>query len=93
MCEAGQIVIRTRIRSLALAIVLCGACAMPLHACSVCGGDPNSDMVKGAFSGVIVMVAVTYGLLMGFVALGATWFIRARRLAAAQANAETTDRE
>ena len=81
------------LHSIALIGVLCGLLAAPAHACSVCGGDPASNMVKGAFSGVIVMVAITYGLLMGFVALGATWFIRARRLAAAQAAAEKADRE
>ena len=90
-----QIVIRVNslINKLALAALLWGASAAPVHACSVCGGDSNSDMVKGAFSGVIVMVAITYGLLMGFVALGATWFIRARRLAASQSIGHTADRE
>jgi hypothetical protein len=55
-----------------------------VRACAVCGGDPQSDMVKGALSGVLVMVAITYTLLLGFAAMIVTWFVRARRMARAQ---------
>ena len=50
------------------------------HACPVCFGDPNSDMVRGAKWGVAVLGIVVYGLLMGMVGIGVTWFVRARKL-------------
>lgn len=49
------------------------------HACSVCQGDPNSNLVKGAEAGVLFMVIVTYVLLLGMAALVASWFIRQNR--------------
>ncbi|MEK6643426.1 MAG: hypothetical protein AABZ08_05910 [Planctomycetota bacterium] len=58
--------------------------ALPLQACAVCGGDKDSDMVKGAMSGVIVMVCITYGVLLGFAGMIATFVVRARRLARAE---------
>ena len=64
------------------AMLLLLGIAAPARACSVCGGDPDSDMVKGAFSGVIVMVAITYGLLSLFAGAGVMFIIRCRRLAA-----------
>lgn len=62
----------------------CLLAAAPAFACAVCGGDKNSDMVKGALSGVVVMVAITYGLLFGFAAMFAVCVVRARRLAASK---------
>jgi len=53
--------------------------AAPAAACSVCQGDPASDLVQGAKSGVLVMVAVTYGLLFCMAGLVVTWFVKARR--------------
>ena len=50
------------------------------HACPVCFGDPNSDMVRGAKWGVAVLGIIVYGLLMGMVGVGVTWFVRARKL-------------
>ena len=76
---------------LSAAVVLWAADAV--QACAVCGGDPQSELTRGALSGVIVMVGVTYGLLMGFVALGATWVIRARRLAASNPDSKAADGE
>ena len=67
-----------------LAALLWLSASVPAHACAVCGGDKDSDLVKGALTGVIVMVMVTYGLLMSFVALGVSWFVRARRIARVQ---------
>lgn len=49
-------------------------------ACPVCFGDPNSDMARGAKWGIIVLGIVIYGLLMGMVGVGVTWFVRARKL-------------
>jgi hypothetical protein len=73
--------LRVILRTLLLASVTLSAANEAAQACSVCGGDPQSNMVQGALSGVVVMVFVTYGLLMGFVAMGVTWFVRARRIA------------
>lgn len=52
----------------------------PASACSVCQGDPNSNMVKAAQGGVVVMVLVTYGVLMIFGTMIAVCFVRYRRL-------------
>ena len=53
----------------------------PVRACSVCYGDPDSPLTKGALGGVIVLAAVVYTLLMGFVSVGVYWVVRARRVA------------
>lgn len=49
-------------------------------ACSVCQGDPDSNMVKAAQGGVVVMVVITYSVLMLFGTLAAVCFVRYRRL-------------
>lgn len=50
------------------------------RACSVCQGNPDSELVKGAQGGVVVMILVTYGVLLCFGAMVALWLVRARRL-------------
>ncbi len=50
----------------------------PAAACPVCFGDPESDMAQGAMWGILVLGIVVYGVLMGMVGIGVTWFIRAR---------------
>ena len=50
-------------------------------ACAVCQGDPDSEMVKGAEAGVILLAVLTYGLLMGFVGFFVTCIVRSRRQA------------
>lgn len=67
---------------LALTCVVFTLCVShaPLMACSVCQGDPDSGMTKGAKAGVIFMVVVTYALLSMFGGMMAVWFVRARRL-------------
>ncbi len=49
-------------------------------ACSVCQGDPDSKMVKGAESGILLMVLITYSMLLGFAGCATLWFVRARRM-------------
>lgn len=74
-----------QLRRLALvAVPLLGVLmsAVDAFACSVCYGDPDSPMVKGAEAGVLFLAVVVYGVLMGMGGIGAIWFIRARRLAA-----------
>lgn len=54
--------------------------AVPTWACAVCGGDRDSDMVKGAEAGVLTMVVITYGVLLCFGAMVVACFVRSRRL-------------
>ncbi len=51
-------------------------------ACSVCYGDPESNLTQGAFAGVMVLGLIAYGVLMGMFGIGVTWFVRARKLRA-----------
>lgn len=55
------------------------------RACPVCYGDPESEMVRGAVWGVAVLGVIVYGVVMGMVGIGVTWFVRARKLAGTQA--------
>jgi len=57
--------------------------ANPARACSVCYGDPESDMAQGALWGVLVLGVIVYGVLMGMVGVGITWLVKARRIQAA----------
>lgn len=50
-------------------------------ACSVCFGDPESPMMKGAVAGVYVMVGFISSLLICIATTACFWSIRARRLA------------
>jgi hypothetical protein len=54
--------------------------ASDVAACSVCQGNPDSHLVKGAQGGVIVMVITTYAVILCMGAIVATWFVRHRRL-------------
>lgn len=66
------------------ATMLCGiliACwANEAVACAVCQGNRDSQLVKGAESGVLTLVFVTYGLLIGMAGICTMWALRARRL-------------
>lgn len=69
------------VRSAAAAVVLtCLAFAVEASACSVCQGNPDSELSKGAQAGVLFMVLVTYGLLLSLAGMAAVWMVRARRL-------------
>jgi uncharacterized membrane protein YhaH (DUF805 family) len=61
--------------------------AADVMACAVCMGDRDSNMVKGAESGVLLMVLVTYALLIGVGGIVTVWAVRARRLRIAQGDA------
>jgi hypothetical protein len=54
--------------------------AAEVVACSVCQGNPDSDLSKGAQAGVLFMVIVTYAVLLSFAGLAALWFVRVRRI-------------
>ncbi len=72
---------RKRLRWLGLPALLATLLLGPDHAvaCPVCFGDPDSEMARGAMWGILVLGIVVYGVLMGMVGIGATWFIRARK--------------
>lgn len=82
--------IHRMLRRALLAACIVGSTAAAASACPVCFGDPESDMVQGAASGVLFMVILTYVVLMGMVGFAAFWFVRARRL---RANVTTGTRE
>ena len=49
-----------------------------LLACSVCYGDPDSAMSKGAIAGVLVLLGVILGVL-GWIGGFAIYFVRRAR--------------
>ncbi len=51
------------------------------RACAVCFGDPDSDLTKGAFAGVLVLFAIIMTVLVGLVGTGLYWNQRSRKLA------------
>jgi len=69
--------VRTVCLSLAIWLV---SGAGPVSACSVCFGDPNSDLVQGARAGIIFLGVMVYGLLMMIGGVGAFWYLRAKKL-------------
>ncbi len=74
--------LQTRVWRLVLPALLATFLLSAEHAaaCPVCFGDPDSDMAQGAMWGILVLGIVVYGVLMGMVGIGVTWFIRARKL-------------
>ena len=57
----------------------------PVAACSVCFGDPNSDMAKGATAGITVLLGVIVTVLLSIVGVIFFWIRRARRYQRASA--------
>ena len=51
-----------------------------VHACSVCFGDPDNPMTKGAVAGVYVMVGFIGFVLVGVAGTATFWMVRSRRL-------------
>jgi hypothetical protein len=51
------------------------------RACSVCYGDPDSDMARGAVYGVAFMIGIVAFVLVGIASITGVWIVRARRLA------------
>ncbi len=50
------------------------------RACSICYGDPDSDMGRGAVWGVAFLGAVVAVVLLGMATTAACWIVKARRL-------------
>jgi hypothetical protein len=63
---------------LAFGVILFGSEA--LLACAVCFGDPNSDMVKGANAGILILLGVVVTVLGAIVGVTLFWIRRARLL-------------
>ena len=65
-------------------LIILALLALPgsAQACSVCFGDPESPMMKGAAAGVYVMVGVISFVLMAIAGTACFWLVRSRRLAA-----------
>ena len=66
-----------------LAVLLLG---QPALACSVCFGDPNSQMTQGVQAGVLVLLGVIGTVLLGLASLLIFWARRAARMKPAAAN-------
>ncbi len=54
--------------------------AQPAMACSVCYGDPNSQMTHGAQAGMLVLLGVIAAVLTGLASLLLFWMRRAANL-------------
>ena len=54
--------------------------AQSAQACSVCYGDPNSGMVRGAKAGVLVLLGVAGVVLTGLASVLIFWMRRAAHL-------------
>ncbi|MBL4544108.1 MAG: hypothetical protein JKP97_20465 [Rhodobacteraceae bacterium] len=67
--------------SLVVALLLPWIVTAPARACAVCFGDPDSDMAKGAVSGVAFMFVVTGMMLLSIASIAGVWMVRARRAA------------
>lgn len=50
------------------------------QACSVCFGDPDHPMTKGAVAGVYVMIGFVGFVLTGIIGTAAFWMVRTRRI-------------
>ena len=48
-------------------------------ACAVCFGDPDAPMARGAASGVIVLAALIYCVLLSFGCITLYWVVKAQR--------------
>lgn len=66
----------------AIAAVFAGQAAVlpSAWACSVCFGDPNSEMTKGLKAGIILLVFIIAGVLAGIASIGIAWARRAKAL-------------
>jgi hypothetical protein len=69
-------------RGVTIALAVAGAlrATSPVVACSVCFGDPDSPLAKGALMGVYVLVGVVGFVLLSIAATGVYWIQRSRRL-------------
>jgi hypothetical protein len=74
-----------------LGLFTTGAYAQSARACSVCFGDADSLMVKGAIMGVYVLVGIVGVVMLGMVATVVVWHYRGRRLSLTQDSSSPLD--
>jgi len=63
-------------------LAACLVLALPqlAHACATCFGDPESNIAKGAASGVMVLALILYGLMMCMAGTTFLWWRRSRAI-------------
>lgn len=61
------------------AAMILGLTAVRAPACAVCFGDPDSNLVRGANAGILVLLFVIYGVLSGIIGVAGFWMFKARR--------------
>lgn len=66
----------------AWAVLVMLASAPEVLGCSVCFGDPNSDLAKGAVRGVLFLGVVIGSILISIAGIAVNWSIKARRITA-----------
>ncbi len=80
-----MIVSRLRLQRVrCLSAVACGVVltmCRPLWGCAVCFGDKDDPLIRGASSGILVMLIITYGVLLGMGGVVASWIVRSRQVA------------
>ena len=69
-----------------LATLASGWSAVPAAACSVCFGDPESQLTQGAVKGMIVLLGAIGFVLASIAFIGGVWIVRARQLERGGAN-------
>lgn len=76
-------------RSAILLSFLLPAVSTAARACTVCFGDPSSDLSRGLYWGVVLLLLLPFCLLTGLIGLVAYHIRRNRALAAAPPAGET----
>ena len=66
--------------SFPLCMLLIFAMSNSTMACSVCFGDPDNPMTRGAVAGVYVMVGFIGFVLLGIAGTACFWMVRSRRI-------------
>ena len=75
---------------LAVCVFTLSSIAPAANACSVCFGDPESPMSKGATAGVFVMVGFIGFVLFGIAGTAAFWMVRCRKVSFARTLGRTS---
>lgn len=74
-----------RLRVLLVCVAILAASTNAANACSVCFGDADSPMTKGAAAGVWALGGITGMILLGMAGMSLSWLQRSRRLAQSEA--------
>lgn len=77
-----------RFRFASTLVVAAAILAMPAaaEACSVCFGDPDSRLTRGAFAGVVTLIGVV-GFVLVSIAGTSVFFVRRARMLSSEARA------